>query len=179
MAIAVGEDSGYPNLRVVTYPGVIQTHEPETIRKNVEKGLAEEIAKALTILAEKAESAGRELDEREIVFRGTLEEVNHYFQKKLWSDGLPIIPPTIKKVEEFLKYTDRSPSEGLGVLPPRNGEATVWKVAVNGVMAGCRPEYMPILIAIVEVMADRELRAGAWGEHPRMGSHDHSQWAHS
>ena len=48
MALAVGEDSGYPNLRVVTYPGVIQTHEPETIRRNVEKGLADEIAKALT-----------------------------------------------------------------------------------------------------------------------------------
>jgi hypothetical protein len=155
MATAVGEDSGYPNLRVVTYPGVIQTHEPETIRKNVEKGLADEIARVLTTPAEKAEAGVRESDEREVVFKGTLDEVNQHFQKKLWSDGLPIIPPTIKKVEEFLKYTDRSPSEALGVLPPRNGEATVWKVAVNGVMAGCRPEYMPILIAIVEVMADQ------------------------
>src|SRR5512136_1389119 len=121
MAIAVGEDSGYPNLRVVTYPGVIQTHELETIRKNVEKGLADEIARVLTTPVEKTGAAARETDEREVVFRGTLDEVNRHFQKRLWSDGLPIIPPTLKKVEEFLKYTDRSPSEVLGVLPPRNG----------------------------------------------------------
>ena len=166
MALAVGEDSGYPNLRVVTYPGVIQTHEPETIRRNVEKGLADEIAKALTTPAKKAAASGRELDEREIVFKGTLEEVNDYFHSKLWSDGLPIIPPTIKKVEEFLKFTDRSPDEVLGVLPPRNGKATIWKVAINGVMAGCRPEYMPILIAIVEVMADKNFGLEHGGSTP-------------
>ena len=87
---------------------------------------------------------------------GNLEQVNQYFYDKQWTDGLPIVPPTIEKVEEFLKYTDRSPDEMLGVLPPRMGAATVWKVAVNGVMSGCRPEYMPILLAIAEIVADPE-----------------------
>ena len=92
-------------------------------------------------------------EDREIVFKGAFEEVNEFFHQRNWSDGLPIVPPTIQKVEEFLEYTDRSPDEVLGILHPSQSEATVWKVAVNGVMAGCRPEYMPILVAIVEVMA--------------------------
>lgn len=67
---------------------------------------------------------------------------------------MPIIPPTIEKVEKFLKYTNRDPNEVLGIVQPDNREATVWNVAVNGVMSGCRPEYMPVLIAIVEAMLE-------------------------
>jgi hypothetical protein len=91
---------------------------------------------------------------REIVFRGTFEEVNAYFYEREWSDGLPIVPPTIEKIEEFLSFTDRAPEESLGILLPENRAATIWAVAVNGVMAGCRPEYMPILVALAEAMAD-------------------------
>jgi hypothetical protein len=53
-----------------------------------------------------------------------------------------------------LKFTDRKPDEVVGVLRPGRCEATVWKIAVNGVMAGCRPEYMPVLIALTEALAD-------------------------
>jgi hypothetical protein len=155
MAKSIGEGSGYPNLRVVTYPGVINTHEFDTIRKNVEKVLVDQIVKALLEPAKKVRTASTvEREDREILFSGTLEAVNQFFYENMWTDGLPIIPPTIKKVEEFLKYTDRSPDEVLGILPPRHVKATVWKIAVNGVMAGCRPEYMPILLAVVEIMAD-------------------------
>ena len=84
---------------------------------------------------------------KDIVFTGTLDEVNKYFVKMRWSDGLPIIPPTIDRVEEFLKYTDLSWDETIGVLPIAYRQTLVWHVAVNGVMAGCPPEYMPILIA--------------------------------
>src|SRR6516225_10741197 len=60
----------------------------------------------------------------------------------------------IGKVREFLRFTERAPDDSLGVIPPDNRSATVWSVAVNGVMAGCRPEYMPLLVALVEAMAD-------------------------
>jgi len=60
----------------------------------------------------------------------------------------------VAKVEEFLKFTVRSPDEVIAVLLPDKREATVWNVAVNGVMAGCRPEYMPVLVALVEALAD-------------------------
>ncbi len=76
--------------------------------------------------------------------------MNAFFDEKQWSDGLPIVPPAMERVEQFLKYTDRPPDDVLGVLAPANRQATVWNVAVNGVMAGCRPEYIPVLIAMVE-----------------------------
>ena len=97
-----------------------------------------------------ADEPGRD----DIVGRGGLTEINRLFIEKEWSDGLPIIPPTRDRVEEFLRCTSRSPDEVLGVLLPDNRSATVWSVAVNGVMAGCRPEYMPILLALIEAMAD-------------------------
>jgi hypothetical protein len=91
---------------------------------------------------------------RAIVFKGTLEEVNDHFQERVWSDGLPVVPPTLDRVDAFLSFTDRSPQDFIGLLPPTRLPATVWKVAVNGVMAGCRPEYMPVLLAIAEAVAD-------------------------
>ena len=80
--------------------------------------------------------------------------MNDHFQERVWSDGLPIIPPTLEYVDAFLSFTDRSPGEVIGLLPPTRLPATVWKVAVNGAMAGCRPEYMPVLLAIAEAVAD-------------------------
>jgi hypothetical protein len=64
------------------------------------------------------------------------------------------VPPTAERVAEFLRFCDRPAETELGVLLPDRRRATVWTVAVNGVMAGCRPEYMPILVALVEAMAD-------------------------
>ena len=91
---------------------------------------------------------------RDIVFSGNLRQVNDYFRGKVWSDGLPIVPPTVDDVEEMLAFTERAPEEVIGLLPPTRLPATVWKVAVNGVMAGCRPEYLPVLLAITEAVAD-------------------------
>jgi len=64
------------------------------------------------------------------------------------------VPPTAAAVEECLRWTDRDPREVLGVLPPRQGEATVDRIAANVVMAGCRPEYLPVVLAALEALAD-------------------------
>jgi hypothetical protein len=93
---------------------------------------------------------------RKIDFKGSLDEINEYFRQKHRTDGLPIMPPTLEAVERMLEYTDRSPEDVIGVLAPANYAATVWKIAVNGVMAGCRPEYMPVLIAVTEAVADKK-----------------------
>ena len=71
---------------------------------------------------------------------------------------MSITPPTKEKVEEFLKYTDYPPDQEIAVLPVANLRATPWNIAVNGVMAGCRPEHMPILIAAVQAIADPAFR---------------------
>jgi hypothetical protein len=81
-------------------------------------------------------------------------QINELYQERGWTDGLPIIPPTEDRVGAFLRWTDREPREVVAVLPPRQGEATVERLAVNAVMAGCRPEYFPVLLAAVEAVAD-------------------------
>jgi hypothetical protein len=80
-----------------------------------------------------------------------------FFEEKGWSDGLPVIPPTEERVAEMLAATRRKSEETLGTVPPRWAPATVEKVAINAVMAGCKPEYMPVLIAAVEAITDPTL----------------------
>ena len=156
-ARAIGKQAGI-DLRVATYPGVISMHDRATVAKNIEDVLVDQIVAQLTAREATVEDSAdnAEPDDREIDVKGTFEEVNEHFQRNQWSDGLPIVPPTLEKVEAFLRHTDRAPSEVLGVMHPSQAEATVWKVAVNGVMAGCRPEYLPVLLAIVDVMCDAE-----------------------
>src|SRR5882724_4127411 len=80
-----------------------------------------------------------------------------FFEEKGWSDGLPIIPPTEERVAQMLAATKRKPDEVIGAVPPRWAQATVEKIAINGVMAGCKPEYMPVLIAAAEALTDPKL----------------------
>ena len=67
-----------------------------------------------------------------------------------WSDGLPVVPPTPERVLRMLRGTTRDPHEVIGQVPPDLGQCTVEKVAVNAVLAGCRPEYLPVVLAVVE-----------------------------
>jgi hypothetical protein len=89
-----------------------------------------------------------------IEIEGTPETVQEYFEERGWSDGLPIVPPSREAVEAMLHYSDRSPDDVVAHLAPRNGAATVELIAVNAVMAGCRPQYLPVLLAAVEAVAD-------------------------
>jgi hypothetical protein len=89
-----------------------------------------------------------------IIFKGDLEEVNRFFYQRGWTDGLPIIPPTEEKVKEMLTGTDLPPDHLMGQLDPGLGKLTVEKIAINAVMAGALPTYMPVLIAGVEALLD-------------------------
>jgi hypothetical protein len=80
-----------------------------------------------------------------------------FFEEKGWSDGLPIIPPTEERVTRMLAAVKRAPQDVIGAVPPRWAQATVEKIAINAVMAGCKPEYMPTLIACVEAITDTKL----------------------
>src|SRR5919201_3987899 len=77
-----------------------------------------------------------------------------------------MIPPTLERIGRFLAHTRRGPDEVVGRLLPENRAATVWSIAVNGVMAGGRPEYMPVLVAIVEAIADPIFRVEDAGSTP-------------
>ena len=81
-------------------------------------------------------------------------QVGHLFYRRGWTDGLPIIPPTIGRVEDMLRYATQPAEAIIGALDPLQGVATVEKIAVNAVMAGCDPAYLPVVIAAVEAIVE-------------------------
>jgi hypothetical protein len=83
-----------------------------------------------------------------------------YYQRG-WTDGLPIIPPTRERVAAMLATVKRAPDECVALLPPKKGRATLEKLAVNAVMAGCHPSYFPVVVAAVEALADPKFEIGA------------------
>jgi hypothetical protein len=84
----------------------------------------------------------------------SLEEAIDYLYSQGWTDGLPVIPPTEERVRAMVEYTGRDPQEVVARVAPAYAEATVEKIAINAVMAGCRPEYMPVVIAAVRAVAE-------------------------
>ena len=73
-----------------------------------------------------------------------------------WSDGLPVVPPTPERVARMLTGTTRAPDDVVAVVPPDLVECTVEKVAINAVMAGCKPEYLPVVLTTVEAACTDE-----------------------
>jgi hypothetical protein len=83
------------------------------------------------------------------------EAIFALFTREGWTDGLPIVPPTAARVAEMLAYTDLEAGASLGPMAPRWGEATITKIAVNAVMAGCKPEYFPVVVTAVKAILSR------------------------
>lgn len=159
---SISINNGVPAPRTATYPGAFSTHTQEELIANTREVVWPQLIEALTKPITEAEIAEARKalvgEAKDIVFIGTVDEVNKYFTEMRWSDGLPIIQPTIEKVEEFLKFTDLPWNKSLGAFPIAYRNTLVWHVAVNGVMAGCPPEYMPLLIAFTKAMADPNFR---------------------
>ena len=145
---------GLPSLPTALVPGHVDVQSPEELRRNVATVTVDAVIRNLTEAPPRTGKATVEPGPADVVFEGTFDEVNRFFYENDWRAGLPIVPPTAERVAEFLRFADRPGETELGVLLPDRRRATVWSVAVNGVMAGCRPEYMPILVALVEAMAD-------------------------
>src|SRR5438105_3069393 len=81
------------------------------------------------------------------------DEFEVWFEKGV-TDGLPVVPPTRERVERMLAGARRRPDELVGEMPPNYGRLTVEKAAINAVMAGCRSEYLPVLLAAAECACD-------------------------
>jgi len=101
-----------------------------------------------------------ELLSDEVRSADALEAIETYFDRG-WTDGLPVVPPTPERVAEFLDAVGIAASEILGRIPTREVEISAEKVAVNAVMAGCLPEYMPVVVAAVRAMCDESFNLHA------------------
>ncbi len=91
----------------------------------------------------------------------SIEAAYELVYEKGWTDGLPIIPPTEARVHKMLAGIDKDPSEVIAEVSPAMGKATVEKIAVNAVMAGCLPAYLPVIIAAIEAMTQPEFNLNA------------------
>lgn len=87
---------------------------------------------------------------------GAAEDEFEAMYARGWSDGLPLVPPTRERVSRMLAGTARDPDEVVALAPPDLAECTVEKIAINAVMAGCLPEYLPVVIAAVEATCTDE-----------------------
>ena len=143
---------GMPALRTVVVPLVGEDKTTEDITDKQYKEIIKQIVDALTRPLSADDKKAGKIPEKKIpriAITGTLDEVQEYFLKKEWTDGLPIIPPTEAKVKAMLKGTGYSPDEVVThTMFPEENTVTVEKVAIVGVMAGCRPEYMPVLLTL-------------------------------
>jgi hypothetical protein len=90
-----------------------------------------------------------------------LVSANRHLEAQQWTDGLPVIPPTEALVAEMLRQTKRAPDEALGRMEPLQGTVTVEKVAANAVMAGCLPEYFPVVLASVRAVLQPDFHVGS------------------
>lgn len=112
--------------------------------KSVEPMIAEELA---------IKFGTSKLTARRIELASLEDDIEACFERG-WSDGLPVVPPTEARVLRMLEGTSRAPDEVIAIVPPNNVACTVEKIVINAVMAGCKPEYLPVVITAVEAVCD-------------------------
>ena len=155
-----------PAVRLVSVPAknyyTARTQEP--VMKEVTAAAFDKVYDALVRpLTPTEEEGGTEAakkakeDEEILRFTGAtyneaVEALYKGFLDRHWADGLPIIPPTKEAVNWMLTGTSRSPDEVVGIMATKGGKATIRKIATNAVMAGARPEYLPVIIAAIEAI---------------------------
>ena len=162
-AVNTAASAGLAELRVAEYPGSFASHTREELLENTRNVLWPQVKAALVEegTGKREQGTGKReqgTGKREEGITATLPEIQRIFVDSGWTDGLPIVPPTEEAVAEFLRFTDLDPGKSLGAIPPAQRDVTVRHVAVNGVMAGCPPEFMPVLLAFVEAMKDGDFR---------------------
>ena len=126
--------------------------------------LVEELVHALTrpLTEEEAHPTPPDQSYANDLVTGTAKEISRIFYKRGWTNGQPIEIPTREAVDEMLRGTDLPADHIVAYLPPKMGAATVEKIAVNAVMAGCLPTYLPILIAAVKGCLDHRISLEGW-----------------
>jgi len=146
---------GMPNLPLAIIKHPIGGESLAVIRQRAEDALAQ-VAQGLTgepaARPAGAASAGAPANER-FTFADEDEALESFHARRL-TDGLPFVLPTPERVQAMIAGSGRSAGEVIAIVPPRWAEATVENIAINAVMAGCRPKYMPVLIAALRAAAD-------------------------
>jgi len=145
---------GYADLPIAVVAHPFASHSRDKLRK-----LADECTASVLKLIREAQPAAESVTKAAariatIDVEDDADAVNRLFRERRWTDGFPVVAPTRERVQRMLRCTPRDARDVVAVIPPGFGPATVELIAINAVMAGCEPEYMPVLIAAVEAAAD-------------------------
>jgi hypothetical protein len=165
-AKSAARDRGMPGIRMIALPADkyyrarATQQELQPIAAAVFDRMVDDLVRPLTAEEAKPSQIQKQHENTNLKVTGTdyqdaYQKVNELFLDSHWADGLPIVPPTPALVKEMLAATTRSPDEILGQVAPKNGTATVEKIAVNSVMAGARPEYFPVILAAMDGFLDK------------------------
>ncbi len=151
---------GYPELPIAVVPHPFGIRTRDELRQlageivgDIARRLCEPALQDTPVVPGRSPSDGRAA---RVEAPEDLEELNRFFVERRWSDGLPAVPPTPERVARMLRYTRRAPGEVVAMIAPAYGAATVERIAINAVLAGCYPEYLPVLIAAAEAVAAPE-----------------------
>jgi hypothetical protein len=162
---SAASSKGMPGLRLVwdsihSEEWVDDLDSPERVEAGIDS-LLDDIIDALTRPLTDEEKSPEKPEPEEpsrLIFKGSLGEVNQFFYRRGWADGLPVMPPTEEAVAEILTGTDLPSDHLVAKIGPRQGKATVEKIAVNAVMAGALPTHLPVIIAGVQALPERATR---------------------
>jgi hypothetical protein len=141
---------GMPDLRLVKIPHPMHTASRALVRERADTVVDALVERLTRPAAEGVEAAARPAGGR----ANAPDDDQEMFFARGWTDGLPVSLPTLQKVAQMIAASGRAGDETVGPLPPRWRMATIEKIAVNAVLAGCRPEYFPVVLAAVEALLD-------------------------
>ena len=148
---------GMVELPLIEIPHPMHTAPRPVVHQRAEAAV-EVIAEALTKRSPNSQVNKEKRLPAELSLADEPSALQEFFFERGWTDGLPVVAPTHEAVRAMLLTVERDPEELLGPVPPRMRMATLQKIAVNAVMAGCRPEYFPVVLAAVEAVLDDDCR---------------------
>ncbi len=163
---STGYNRGVPVVRTAAYPGAFANDTTEEQQRKAREVLFDQIVTAFTTQItdtekERIASAIAGVNYDDIVFTGSFERVQQFYETSEMSDGLSVVPPTRDKIEYYLEYTTYAATDIINSrngeivdVPPANRKIMAYHVAANAIMAGCPPEYMPLCVAITRLFAD-------------------------
>ena len=156
-ARAQAADRGMANLPIVEIPHPMHTVPGRLVKERATRA-AEAIARALTEGPPAHSDIRHEVTQDRVELANDPADLQEFFFDNGWTDGLPVVPPTAGKVAAMLAAAGRRREEQIGPIPPRMRVANLEKIAINAVLAGCRPEYFPVVLAALEAALDDDVR---------------------
>lgn len=163
---STGYNRGIPVVRTAAYEGAFASDDTPTQQYKARHSLYDQVVRGLTTSITQEErdriaSAVSQARFNDTIFTGSFQRIQEFFRVNEMTDGLPVVPPTNEKAALYLSYSGYEAEDCVCErngevlpVPPANRRITAYQVAVNAIMAGCPPEYMPICVAITKCMAD-------------------------